>query len=80
MKGGWPFIKRQVCRWVITQCEASHRSCAVAVLLKVVILNTNLKLRHGFVTEMYFVPESVQTPVLLAGIASNNLVTRANDR
>lgn len=40
-----------------TQCEASPRSCAVAVLLQVVILNMNLKLRHGFVTEMCLCPE-----------------------
>lgn len=59
---------------------ASHKSCAVAGLLKVVILNMNLKLSHGFVTEMCFAPESVQMPVLLLGIASNNLVTRANYR
>ena len=59
---------------------ASHKSCAVAGLLKVVILNMNLKLSHGFVTEMCFAPESVQMPVLLLGIASNNLVTRENYR
>lgn len=61
-----------------TQCEASHGSCAVAVLLQAVILNMSLKLRHGFVTERCSVPG--KTPVLLVGIASNDLVTGANYR
>lgn len=43
--------------------EASCRPCAVAVLLKVVILNMNLKLRHCFVTETCFVPENFQVRV-----------------
>lgn len=42
-----------------TQFEASCRPCAVAVLLKVVILKMNLKLRHCFVTKTGFVPENV---------------------
>lgn len=40
-----------------TQFEASCRPCAVAVLLKVMILKMNWKLRHCFVTETCFVPE-----------------------
>lgn len=61
VKGGWLFIKCRVCQWGDNmQFEASRRSCAVAVLLIVVILNVTLKLRCCFVTETHFVPENVR--------------------
>ena len=75
---GWPFINVRRVDGDGTQCEASHGPCAVAVLLQAVMLNVGLKLRHGFVAEMCSVPG--RTPVLLVGIASNNLVTGANYR
>lgn len=60
-----------------TQFQASRRSCAVAVLLKVVMLNMNLRLRHCFVTETCFVLEKVH---MCMWFASGDYIKQFNHR
>ena len=61
------------------QFEASYRPYAMALLLRVVILNMNLKLRHCL-RQTCFVPENVQVPVCFtSGDHIKQLNHRIND-